>query len=474
MAVSLAAAWQEHDRLAAAIPPRVRATLGGVFTPRALALRMAHETLGKLPRGSTPTVLDPACGLGALLLGAVEWASVQRPGWLAPWLTQGRLQGWEVVREIAEGARRVLAVAAQCLKLQGRPNIVTRDALESDDREIADAVLALPPWKELRGESEQDLPPAKRAQLARRFGSFQGSPSLHGVFAELSGRLLRRPAGRAGLLLPQRAADSPDYATFRKAMAAYVSVEQIANQGPDALPGSNDEAALFVLPAGKGDVSGNPWSARADEGVYMSSIVRHLPLPPQAFGDVGINPGNAAAQLFTDKPEPGAQPVRDGSDVIAFAMRKPRLLLRARPALASGFYARIAPAAVFKQVQIVLKREATRPIAARHVPPAFFTSDLLACFGAPEHDPDYLVGVLNSEYVARLYRNSFRDPRQRALEHLVLEQLQQLPVPSRRAAGAHYEKIVAVARALQQCAGRNPKLLAELDQWVQRAYGVAK
>lgn len=471
MKVDFKPAWAEHDRLAQKVPKAVLAGLGGSFTPRALALRLAHETLSKYPRTHPPAVIDPACGLGSLMLAALEWASSQRPEWLQPWLT-GRLMGWEVARELMDGTARVMMTAGKCVRIPAKPKLQLRDSLECDDREICDAVIACPPWINLVGPDAQRLPPDKRARVARRFGSFTGTPAIHTVFAELAGRLVKRNGGRVGILLPLRVADSREYASFRRAMAQLTAVEQIVAQGQGVLPGVKDDAGLFVLTAGKGDVSGEPWESRADEReqVYQSSILRHIPLPPTAFEDVGVNPGNAEQQLFTDKPEPGAQPMRDASDVIAFGIRNPRIYLRGKLSKATGHYARIAPPATFKQVKIVIKRDAQRPIAAKHHPPAFFRDDLLACFGTPDHDDDFLLGVFNSEYFGRLYRDSFGQARLRAGEQITIEQLRMLPVPSKRAAAAVYAEIIELSRALQKCAGRDAKLQAKLDTAVRKAY----
>jgi hypothetical protein len=472
MPVDLRPAWAQHDAFAKSIPRGLRETLGGAFTPRALALRVAHETLSKFPRNDPPTVLDPACGLGSLMLAAVEWACANRPQWVQPWLQGGKLQGWEISRELCDGTAKVLSVAGKCLKLPVRPNLVTRDALESDDREICDAIIACPPWKNLVGDAAQDMPPAKRAMIARRFGSFTGTPAKHTVFCELAGRLVQRNGGRIGILLPLRVADSPDYASFRRAMAQLVAVEQIVAQGQGVLPGVKDDAGLFVLIAGRGDVSGEPWESHADaqEQVYQSSVLRHIPLPPTAFENVGVNTGNSEQLLIADKAEPGAQPIRDASDVIPFAMRNPKKFLRAKVPKQTGRYAKIAPPATFKQVKIVIKRDAARPIAAMHSPPAFFRDDLIACFGAADFDDDYLLGVFNSEYFGRLYRDSFKETRLRAEDQITIEQLRALPVPSKRAAGAAYKAIIEISRALQKCAGRDPRLLAQLDTAVKKAY----
>jgi hypothetical protein len=151
-------------------------------------------------------------------------------------------------------------------------------------------------------------------------------------------------------------------------------------------------------------------------------------------------------------------------------MRKPAKFLRAKVPKQTGRYAKIAPPATFKQVRIVIKRDAARPVAAKHNPPAFFRDDVIACFGAPDMDDDYLLGIFNSEYFGRLYRDSFAQTRLRAESRITLEQLRALPVPSKRAAGANYKTIVELSQALQKVAGRDPKLIAQLDTAVRKAY----
>ena len=472
MKIDFKPAWNEHARLAKGLPPKLRATLGGEFTPRALALRVAHETLSKFPKNQPPTVLDPSCGFGALMLASIEWACLSRPQWIKAWVQGGRLQGWEVARELMDGTARVLAYAGKCMKLKVQPKLLVRDALECDEREICDAVIAYPPWKHLIGAEARDLTPSKRAKYARTFGSFTGTPALHTAFTELAGRLVRRKGGRVGILLPLEVADSPDYAAFRRAMAPLTAVDKIIPEVLTAPSGIEDDIGVFVLTAGRGDISGEPWESRTDEReqVYQTSILRHIPLPPKAFEDIGVNPGNSAAQLLTDKPEKGAMPIRDATDVIPFGIRKPRMYLRAKAPRQTGHYARIAPPATFKLVKIVIQRDGQIPVAAKHSPPAFFRNDLIACFGAEGFDDDYLVGVFNSEYFGRLYRDSFKENRLRADGKITVDQLRTLPVPSRRAAGAAYNEIIKLSQALQKCAGKNPKLQAKLDTAVRKAY----
>ncbi|MCC6574154.1 MAG: N-6 DNA methylase [Planctomycetes bacterium] len=469
MPPSLKPAWAEHDRVAKAVPAAIRETLGAYFTPRETALRVVHEALGKSLQAQLPLILDPACGAGSLLLAAIEWASVQKPQWVAPWLA-GKAVGWELDRNIAAAARNVLTVAGKCLGVAAKPKIEQRDALMSTDREIADVIVANPPWKSYSGRHAQDITPERRAWLARTYGAFAGWPASHTAFAELSARLIKRQQARIAILLPHQVADLQGYAPLRRSMANLVTVEQVVDLGEDAFAGVTEPCGLFVLSAGKGDISGAAWVARADTGIVEKGLLRHQPLPEASFGDIGVHTGNAADALIGTRPEPGALPIREGKDVQPFALDKPRLFLR-KVQLNDGFYARIAPIQRFKDTRIVLRQTANRPIAAKHTPQAYFRNSVLACFGAPDHDDDYLIALFNSEYAARLHRNAFRDARQETFPQVKIEHLRRLPVPSRRAAGKIYDDIVKLSRALQAARGDNPALQAQLEALVTKAYG---
>lgn len=465
----LTPAWQEHERVARGVPQVMRGTLGAFFTPRDVALRVATEVLQRFPHGTVPVILDPACGAGALLLGALEYSMKERPSWVAP-LLGGKLHGWEIERGIAEGARHVLQAAGKCLGARVASLVSCRDGLLSDEREMFDVVLANPPWKSFSGRQAQEIDPMLRALYARKFGAFAGWPATHTAFAEQSARLMKRQGGRIGILLPYQVADLEGYAPLRRALAQLVSVERIVDLGENAFAGVTEPCGLFVFAAGKGDISGEPWEARADVGLTIRASMRHQPLPPDSFGDIGIHTGNAADLLLTDKAEPGALPVREGKDVRPFALDMPRLFMRKPNFQGTGHYARMAPPERYAAARILLRQTANRPIAARHHPFTLFRNSVLACFGAPDHDDDYLIGVLNSEYVARLYRNSFRDARQRAFPQIKIAALRALPVPSRRAAKSVYDEIIRISQALQAKKGADPSLLNALEAAVTRAY----
>jgi hypothetical protein len=472
MLTALDAAWNEHDKLAQGLPAPLAAALGGGLATRDLALKLAQQTLRRFPHAEVPLILDPCCGCGGLLLGAVEWAARHRPSWLAPLLQQGRLEGWEFQRDLTDIARRVLTTAGKAVGVDAEPKLTTRDALVAEEREVYDAILLYPPWKYYGGRKVRELPAQVRSMLAGRYGSFAGTPALHTVFVELAGRLIRPETGRVGALLPFRAATSPATSGFRRYVAGHLVPAQVLSLGTDAMPGAKEEVGLVILNAGQGDSSGKPWVAREAFHADGDSPGRAttLLLPAKTFGAIGIHTEPVQDALVTNVPEKKATPFREGKDVNPFHLAEPRMFLRKVPPEGTGLYVRIAPFEEYENSVIVIRRDANRPLAALHDPPALFRDDVIACFGAPEHDHDFLVGVFNSAYYGRLYRSTFKGGRMPSSPVVTLEQLRSLPVPTREGAGEYYEYISDLSQQLSLYAGREPRLMEELNAAVEAAY----
>lgn len=436
---NLDAAWREHDAAR-------QSGAGCVYTPRALALRLAEAVLAPLPESPAPRVLDPACGSGALLLGALEWAARHRPAWLETW-AEGSLRGWDVSPAAVEACNRALSA----------PVAMVTDSLRHEGE--ADAVLANPPWISFSGRHAERLPKAERDFLRQRFAAFRGWPALHAAFAERCAELTAS-RGRCGLLLPLQMADLARYEPVRAAMTRRHRLESLHDLGESAFAGVTEPAGMFILAAAPGTGNGFAPATALPEG-----IADLQPLPASAFGDIGVHTGNAAHMLIADSAEPGAKPLRAGRDITPYALAAPRLWLR-DVALEGGAYARLTPDVNAARAVILLRQTASRPIAARHEPPHLFRNSVLACFGAPGHDPDFLLAVLNSSAAAALHRQRFRDARQRAFPQLKISHLRALPVPGREI-GPLYERIANAARAATAGDAAAAKLA---DRLVTRAY----
>lgn len=446
--MSFDSAWRLHDQHAR----RLARGPGRVFTPRAVALQLARLTLE--PLDDPPTLLDPACGAGALLLGALEWSAVERAHWLQHWL-HGGLQGWDIDTANVAACNEVLAHA---LGLDVAAVASVRDGLEAVGQ--FDVVLANPPWVSFSGRHAVELAPARRAALAARFTAFAGWPALHTAFAEQCANLTRQESGRLGLLLPMQMADLAGYGAARRAITARVTLEHALELGEGVFEGVTEPTGLFVFGAGGG--SERPWLADADAAL-LARVRRFASLPADSFGDVGVHTGNAAQLIVTREAQ--GRPLRVGRDIEPFRLAEPSHWLRELE-LPEGRYARVSPEARYREALIVLRQTASRPVAAKHQPWALFRNSVLACYGAPGHDPDYLLGVLNSDIVARIHRAMFRDARQKAFPQVKVSHLRALPIPGRDIGGL-YERIANAARAAQ--AG-DTAAISELQLLVEQAY----
>lgn len=439
-------AWRIHDGARARGP-------GRVFTPRDVALRLAAAALEPWTGDKAPTLLDPACGGGALLLGAIEWAAGARPGWVDAW-RDGAVTGWDLDADSVAHANRTLRAAL------GTPGKWARvhDGLKA--RGHFDAVLANPPWISYSGRHARKLDPARKAELAARFPAFAGWPALHTAFAEQCAKLTRQDRGRLGLLLPMQMADLAGYARARSSVTSRFTLERAIDLGEGVFRGVTEPAGMFVFGAGTG--TSRPWLPDRDAAL-ISRARRFAPLPPESFGDIGVHTGNAAGLLVSREGE--GRPLRVGRDIDAFTLKPPSHVLR-DVELPEGKYARVAAEARYRDARIVLRQTAARPIAARHEPWALFRNSVLACFGVPGHDVDYLLAVLNSDALADIHRAMFRDARQRTFPQLKISHLRALPIPGPEI-GDLYGRIANASRAVQE--GR-PGARNELEQMVRRAY----
>jgi len=449
----LTAAWKAHDQAAAAMSTGP----GQVFTPRALALRLARATLQ--PLQEAPRLLDPACGCGALLLGAIEWAFEHRPQWLASWI-QGGLSGSDIDPACVAGCKQSVSLA---LGPQAAQSILLRDSLHLPAQPGWDVVLANPPWVSFSGRHAVKLGRQSRDFLAEQFVAFRGWPALHAAFCQQAAALTQ-PNGRFGLLLPLQVADLPAYAAARRMLQARHQLESLTDLGEAAFAGVTEPAGMFVFAPATGPAAMAQWLTEQDHQV-LQWAGRIAPLPPAAFGDIGIHSGNAARIMFSTTCAPGQLPVRQGRDVNAFSLAPAALWLKDGP-LPPGSYGRIPEPGVFQRARILLRQTADRPIAARHEPVAAFRNSVLACFGAPGHDDDYLLGVLNSALMARIHQALHRDARQRSFPQLKVGHLRALPVPGREI-GPLYD---AIASAARDCQTARPGARDQLEQLVQSAY----
>lgn len=381
---------------------------GRHYTPPALAAELVRRTLGPL-RGGALVICDPACGDGALLAEACRFLrAAEAP---AP-----RVRGVDVDGAAILRARRALGAFPGV-----EADLACADALRLDWADGSfDAVVANPPWASWSGRQRTALPDGDRREYARRFETWAaGWPSVHALFLELAVRICR---GRAGLLLPAQVCELEGYGPARAFLRSRGEVEPPLHLGEGAFDGvTQPVCAIFV----DRRVSGGRGGLAPFEADPVSPLDRCPRPPPDAFADIGVHTGNCAAKLL----RPGGVPIREGRDVRAFELAPPRRTLLPDPPRADGDSFRIPPLERHREVPILLRQTAGRPIAALHTEPTWFRNSVLACRGIEGVEHDLVVAWLNSEVVAGYHQARVRESRQRAFPQLKVRHLRDLPCP---------------------------------------------
>jgi len=405
---------------------------GRFYTPERLAREVVARTLAPLTGGrGRIRVCDPACGDGVFLREAARFAP-------------GRVELCGV--DTDDGALRRVGLPGAELHCA--------DALRMDwGGRTFDAVLGNPPWISYSGRHAQAPPPPVASRLKER----GGWPSLHALFVELAVRLARR---RIGLLLPAQVCELAGYAPLRAFVRKHCAVETPLDCGEQVFVGvTQPVCALFLERRKGGDPgAGGPFFAEADPYAGLGRP------PAAAFGDIGVHTGNCARKLL----RPGGAPIREGKDVAAFRLGPPRRGFDPDAPRAPGDYFRAAPLARYRDVPILLRQTAARPVAALHTGRTWFRNSVLACFGVPGLPDEVTVAWLNSGVIADWHRARVREANQRAFPQLKIRHLRDLPLPPPAAApGALAPLARAVARD-----GRLD-LSADLDaavaEWFARA-----
>lgn len=187
----------------ALIPASERRNHGTVFTPRPIAEYLAERTI----TANTTSILDPACGCGALLMAAARRAAAITGRSLAEVATDN-LHGVDLRADNIRRARLLLGL--MCLHAgEDTPDAGTHLAVgNSLTFEYAaafprmqaaggfSAIVGNPPYVRF-----QDLDDATRRQLSAWPGGADGNPNLYFAFFPL-GRSLLAPTGRLAYISP--------------------------------------------------------------------------------------------------------------------------------------------------------------------------------------------------------------------------------------------------------------------------------
>lgn len=317
----------------------------------------------------------------------------------------------------------------------------------SDKRNGFDVVIGNPPWIAHAGRAVQRMESSLHAFLCAENPAFGGYRTTHGAFVYVAAALLVE-GGRLGLVLPTSVADLKGYEPVRRAHDALCDiVEPLTDFGDGAFEGVfqpcmalvSVRRGLFVQPKqarkdrktkGFMRTPGDIWPLdRNDVSTEDLALLERLsamsPLPAEIFGERGFQTTPELRKYLIEMDEAGAPfhaPIREGADVSAFFLGKPRLFVN-RKALGT----KMRPASEYRNVPIVVRQTARYPIAAKNDGHAFRNS-LLACF---EHRawPWYvLLSLLNSSLLRWFHYHAFRDARQ-GMPQVKIGHLRSIPAP---------------------------------------------
>ena len=217
--------------------PQARRERGVHFTPTSVANTLADLVLPAVQHSAAPvvTVCDPACGGGALLLGAAR--HMHRGGAL-PSIIVEHLYGCDLDPLAA-------AVAHCALTIWGRgrqPHIVSADGLAADPPwpttdhpwPLAgfDVVIGNPPFLSQLG-SATARSGAQRLALTAQFGNVAKGYSDTAALFLMRGMQLARAGGRVGMILPESIATTAAADNLRRWTSEHGTLESMW------LPGKN-------------------------------------------------------------------------------------------------------------------------------------------------------------------------------------------------------------------------------------------
>lgn len=460
-----------------------RKILGAFFTPPMIVNWIVRAGVGgalrEQRRGAVRPVriLDPACGGGALLIGAIrlmlherrrrESGQADDPAAIAS-LVKASIFGIDLDPIAASLARLAIAMELRP-SLQGMPldlggNIIHGNsligpgdacvALDIDRRKLEteagplidwektfggprgghrfDVVIANPPYQSYSGRQRMIMPDRlKRFVEANFHGAASGAwRSSHGLFIEQAVRRLARRC--VAMVVPTQVFQLAGYAPVRRILDEQACLRSIRHWGDSRFGGVVMPVSTFVVDVATAPMPRTSFSRkpRSTPNVLDRLMSLDGTLGPLVT-DIGVHTGNCASKLIVDQPVPGAScvPVLEGKDIQAYAVSEPKRWLRMDYVAAPSEYFRIPRPAAVDRIAGVIRQTAAWPIAARLERPIHFRNSLLGLLDPGEGvDVRFLIGLLNARAICVMHRLIAPDSGQAAFPQVKIRDLRRLPL----------------------------------------------
>ena len=358
-----------------------------------------------------------------------------------------------------------------------------------------DAVIGNPPYLSFSGRQKA------KGYLLPASGVMKESGrvwrSSHGLFMVGATQLLKA-GGFAAMIVPDQVGHLSGYGATRAAVLAQARLIEVRYWGEDVFAGVSTPALTFIVRReenARARQQGSParvvrrdasvalffprgtdeWYISPQHRAYEEMRAAHEPL--LTFFDSGAHTGNVASKLILREPAEGALPVLAGRQVRAFHCAAPAAWLNVNYKGQPGEYFRLSTPEAYANADILLRQTAARPIAARHTHRCPFRNSVLALRAPCGYSIEYLLGLLNSNVVGRLYQASAVEAGQKAFPQVKLRALRRLPIPDprqpeRQTLVSRIEEIARCLEANQQDQAAFARDMAQLDQFVAELYGL--
>jgi hypothetical protein len=331
-----------------------------------------------------------------------------------------------------------------------------------------DLIIGNPPWIAYAGRAAQPLDKELKSFYQANYESFANYPTTHGMFITAAAKNLKLN-GYLGFIIPSSVSELDGYLPTRLAHDKLCDFpEELIDFGEHKFPGITQPCMALVSKKSESGRStpGAPWPIqRPDLNDTARNLIARLsslpPLPPELFGERGIQSDKSVVNHIYKDPPPNVQsiPLREGKDIKEFQLLPPRLYIDY-----DIISHRIQK---FKDVSIVIRQTAKYPIAALSDGIAFRNS-LLAAFESNKWPTTSLVALLNSSLIRWLHYMRFREARQPILPQIKISHLRAIPQPPQE----DRNTLCEFGRQLTE--KYDPEVKALLDQKVFNLFDLSK
>jgi hypothetical protein len=303
-----------------------------------------------------------------------------------------------------------------------------------------DVVIGNPPYLSFSGRQKAG-PMEILHGLNRWNGRPKGWPSAHGLFILRATKLVT-DAGIISLITPGQVGLLQGYGPVRAGLLDECDLLEVRYWGEGVFRGVTTPVLTFVARKRRALSMRKQTLVKCDgrverfipEGDDLWYVSRHrrtlkrmagLHITVNGFADPGVHTGNVAGKLLLTHRRPGSVPLIEGRQVRPFHCDPPRRWLNVTYKPSGAEYFRVSDVQAYRDVDILIRQTASRPVAARHSHRCHFRNSALGLKAPDGFSVEYLLGVLNSDAARTLYQAHSPGSLQRSFPQITVTALVQ-------------------------------------------------